>query len=53
MCNRDLLDHTSSPTQVNKTSQKSEEKSVIRKYLPVESNRCDRSVASGENDNEY
>jgi len=38
---------------VNKTSQKTEEKSVLRKYLPVESNRCEWSVAAGENGNEY
>jgi len=38
---------------VNNTSQKTEEKSVIRKYLSVESNRCVGSVAAGENDNEY
>jgi hypothetical protein len=38
---------------VNNTSQKAEEKSVIRKYLPVESNRCVGGVAAGENCNEY
>jgi len=38
---------------VKKTSQKTEEKSAIIMYLPVESNRCDWSVAAGENDNEY
>jgi hypothetical protein len=39
--------------QVNNTSQRAEEISVVRKYLLVESNRCDGSVAAGKNDNEY
>jgi len=37
---------------LNNTSQKAEEKSVKRKYLPVESNRCVGGVAAGENFNE-
>ena len=38
---------------MNNTNQRAEEISVVRKYLLGESNKCDGSVAAGENDNEY